>query len=48
MLAKTVGPVAVASEASIIERPFAVLRWEGSTALLIAREVFMNICCCWG
>lgn len=48
MLAKTVGPIAVASDASIIDRPLIVLRWEGFTALLIAREVFMNICCLGG
>lgn len=44
VLAKAVGLAAVASEASVIERPLIVPRWEGSTALLIARAVFTNIC----
>lgn len=45
MVEETIGPAAFASEPIAIERPLRVPRWEGSTALLVARETLMNTCC---
>lgn len=46
MVEAAVGPVALASEPSIIDSPLTVPRLEGSTALLIARAKLITTCCC--
>lgn len=46
MVEAAVGPAAFASEPRVIERPLTVPRREGSTELLVAREMLMNTCRC--
>lgn len=46
MVEAAVGPVALASEPSIIDSPLTVPRLEGSTALLIARAKLITTFCC--